>query len=578
MDLFKLVKQSINSNSSNLKKFNSVDFNAGHKITDLEIVKIEDDYMYLKYRPHQEVGLYSWNTKNGSLSEIIKPKYGSFEKIRNNRFIAQESFLKIGNPVRTLFDEMGKPIIELDSGDLIQNDDNTYIARAFTREILYDYDGNIILKYANINYLEPSIYKIKKGEKYGLAYNDKIIIKPKYDELELIDHHLYLVGINIKFKKKREMSQIKDGDYPYKWARVYGIIDHKGKTLIKPNYLHLEALNDGNYLVMCKNYKWKIIDKEEKIKKVFSSKYDYLSFNNNIGIALLNNKYGLVDINGNQITSFEYDNIQEFKDGLAIVTKDNLTGVINEQGNIVIPIIYQDISSFEGNVAIASIEGKDFLINKDGKVLTNNYDEIKYIDNVYKVKFQNQYGLIDQGGKEIVKVKYSSLSKMDKYLWRFRTEKRYGLVNIQGNEIVPPIYEEIHSAHLKDGLILLKTHTTSLFYSKTYYSLWNDKGMKYLKDIKLDFIHILNDEQVVINNYLFNVKDLKQTYNLDINIHGLSISKEFESNEKREKYIDLYNASLSKYIENIIEENEKVVEYVEKQKEKQIIQVLNRKI
>lgn len=60
----------------------------------------------------------------------------------------------------------------------------------------------------------------------------------------------------------------------------------------------------------------------------------------------LEEKFGLLDKNENQILPLEYDESISFIDGLAIIKKNDKYGFIDITGKKITPIIYSDVRVF----------------------------------------------------------------------------------------------------------------------------------------------------------------------------------------------------------------------------------------
>jgi hypothetical protein len=74
---------------------------------------------------------------------------------------------------------------------------------------------------------------------------------------------------------------------------------------------------------------------------------------------MIDNQYGFIDKNGNQVIPLEYDYARGFSEcGLAVVSKNGLVGAIDTNGNEVIPFIYQSISDFSADGVAWVVEGK----------------------------------------------------------------------------------------------------------------------------------------------------------------------------------------------------------------------------
>ena len=96
--------------------------------------------------------------------------------------------------------------------------------------------------------------------------------------------------------------------------------------------------------------------------------------------GLLNNRWGFVDINGNEIVQHDrYNDVGDFSEGLAWVSdgkssegfgfKGSKFGFINVKGELVVPMVYDDASSFFEGKAMVYLGDKCMYIDKDGNVI-----------------------------------------------------------------------------------------------------------------------------------------------------------------------------------------------------------------
>ena len=80
-----------------------------------------------------------------------------------------------------------------------------------------------------------------------------------------------------------------------------------------------------------------------------------------------NDKYGVIDKNGNVIVNPVYDKIEIFHRGFAIVNKKNKFGVINESGEEVIPCIYKEIYASSGKYIVFNDDNVPKIIDPNIK-------------------------------------------------------------------------------------------------------------------------------------------------------------------------------------------------------------------
>lgn len=144
-----------------------------------------------------------------------------------------------------------------------------------------------------------------------------------------------------------------------------------------------------------------------------------------------------------------------------ILKHNNKYGVIDRNGDIVVSADYDE-------VIIPNPEKNIFICysNKDAKVINNNNEEI----------FKN-YNMV-----EAIRLKNIASDLMyEKSVLKFCKDGKYGLIDFQGKEIEKPIYEEIDGLPYKEGELLVKQNGK--------YGVININGNK-LIDIQYDQINV----------------------------------------------------------------------------------------
>lgn len=149
--------------------------------------------------------------------------------------------------------------------------------------------------------------------------------------------------------------------------------------------------------------------------------------------CLQNNKWGIIDENGNQIIPCEYDEMIQMPDA----SKD-------------IFICYYDID-YNTN------QYKTKVLNKENKEILTGYEQVEgimntaggesiwYESNVLKFKKNDKIGLIDFSGKVVLEAKYDDIKSLDFVRNRLiiTKENKKGLVDTAGNIIVDTNYDDI---------------------------------------------------------------------------------------------------------------------------------------
>lgn len=133
-----------------------------------------------------------------------------------------------------------------------------------------------------------------------------------------------------------------------------------------------------------------------------------ISFGDNLSVVrLLGKGYGIVNLYGDVILDYIYDNISKRKDGFYHIEKGFKQGLLNEKGQVVCELKYREIGEFVNGYAPVEVNGK--------------------------------WGFINRSGREICEIKYESVCDFDKGITlvsEYENKKfYYKFLNIDGTEI-----------------------------------------------------------------------------------------------------------------------------------------------
>lgn len=129
----------------------------------------------------------------------------------------------------------------------------------------------------------------------------------------------------------------------------YGFIDKLGNEIIPCKYDYANDFEKGISIVEIDEKRGGI---NQRGKMVIPCIYDYItSFEkDSLTVASINDKSGIIDLNGNVIIPFNYEDCGNFCEGLAYVRKDGLLGFVNKKGELVIPCQYSNLYSDDGHL------------------------------------------------------------------------------------------------------------------------------------------------------------------------------------------------------------------------------------
>lgn len=178
--------------------------------------------------------------------------------------------------------------------------------------------------------------------------------------------------------------------------------------------IHFYILNERGENII-KNDSISSFDEVRELKKTSLTTDNYLA-------AKRNNKYAIVDTLGNILTPFAYDEIRYFdKNVLSAVRQGKLWGFIDSDAELVVPYQYTYVYR----------EGVDRCAVRDANAKEGN----------------NLIGLLDiTTGRELTPRIYNSID-LDKYYAKVSKNGKWGLIHKDGKEVMPLRYESISFYH-----------------------------------------------------------------------------------------------------------------------------------
>jgi len=228
---------------------------------------------------------------------------------------------------------------------------------------------------------------------------------------------------------------------------------HKyNKTLvISAVYDTLNYINDDR-ITACKNDRYGLMNIEQE--EIIPFEYKYIDYINDNFIIVIDDdgKYGVINTNNEVVLSFEYDeifNITEYC-GYLRISKNNEFGLINSSNaEIVVPLEYESIEYAGNETAVAIKEGRWGVIDVRNKIVVPFiYDSIMNYYDGFAVYKDELAGFVNKEGNVILPVKYYNILEVkDGFIMAVIndeiSEYKYAVYDLNGEEIIPPIYDYI---------------------------------------------------------------------------------------------------------------------------------------
>lgn len=313
----------------------------------------------------------------------------------------------------------------------------------------------------------------------------------------------------------------------------YGVIDRNGNIIIEAEYEAVQIPNPSKAIFVCvKEYnentkEYETVVYNEK-KEVLLSNYkniQAISIYTNVNSTPYeksvltykeNGKYGLINLEGKQITKPVYDEISSinYKEGTFLVKQNELEGIINMKGKVIIKCEYESITSDNYYSENGNNKQAGFIVSKKtedgyrygyanyrGTIILNpiytqleRVTEIANEKGVYFIAFKNgQAGLL-KNNKEILNYEYEDIQyNVLGSIFVTKRNGKYGAVNQEGTTVLYPEYDNVYTGGmylnaLKDKDIFIfdlngnKIETNEVSKTKTEnanYYITIDKNNKY---------------------------------------------------------------------------------------------------
>lgn len=335
---------------------------------------------------------------------------------------------------------------------------------------------------------------------------ENVIIKPVFSFIHNIKElkKLFEAGNEINNKFKR------------------GFIDLKGK--IKIPIIYDDVFYEEKGLIrVSKDNKSGVLDTLNNI--ILPTKFDNISFDNDLIIAEIKGIYCLYDFKGKQISVLQFSKISKFTNNKAIVTyKNRSNSIIDNQVNIILKPIkgYSFERVLNDNLFLIKdkLNSKEGIINSKGEFIVKcKYDEIKQVKSLFIAKSNNKKGFISQTDSIVKPFIYDDI-----YFSYFDDAVAFGDNNLGDNYIVKKnnLFGVINPNLESDIISILYKNIRTLFDS--YYIVLNDKNKNGL--------FFKNGEKVLNEDYKF--------YNVFKNsIYATKNNKQFLINLENEKYKEI---------------------------------------
>ncbi len=228
-----------------------------------------------------------------------------------------------------------------------------------------------------------------------------------------------------------------------------------GKWLVEPTYFEMGfGYTENDFFPVADNSaKWGFINLKGEVVIPFQFQNAY-GFSEGLASVKVNEKYGYINPGGEFEIAPDFDYARYFYKGSAIVGQNNLEYLINTRG--------EKITQGSSDMAMLN---DDYVVYKQGalygikdisgKILKAPFmsDFFGYSEGLAGVKIQGKWGFMDENFNLVIAPKYTEklVYAFHNGYARFMQNGKVGMIDKTGKVTIEPVYEELYE--LSEGLI-----------------------------------------------------------------------------------------------------------------------------
>jgi len=209
-------------------------------------------------------------------------------------------------------------------------------------------------------------------------------------------------------------------------------------------YRNLYFTNEGLVIAINENEKYGVFNLEGE--DVIPFDYDYISqFKYGMACAKKDGETYYIDKTGNRIWNETYENARGFQEEMSAVEADDQWGFINLNGDLVVPCQYDDVKSFFGGMAAVKKTGNWGFINKNGDlVIEFRYEEVHDFQEGYvAVCKEGKWGFLNENGEVLVECIYDKVSDFQEGYAAVMENEKWGFIDGNGKIKIELQYDKV---------------------------------------------------------------------------------------------------------------------------------------
>ena len=404
----------------------------------------------------KEKGKYGIININGAI--VVKPKYDQI--LSDGYYESASGYKKSGYIV-------GKK----------DGDSYKYGYINFKRKKVLDCKYEQIARVPNKNGDNDIYLMAIQNNKVGFYKNNKCLIKHEYEDMIYDENNNCLI---VQKDSKQGIADLNGNitiDINYDNIYISGkyinaqnqdkidIYDYSNKQKIElENVIGLNETSNEKYsIAIMNNEKFRILNNSEN--KLSENEYGYLEYlYDDCFITFTNNKFGVIDAEGNRIIDCKYDTIRRIGNTKMIQAEDFKRNTKE--------VFLHDKSLFKNDNFDINTNDNYIIIQTDSDRKYFDYEgnEVKLssIENkqLYAANQNNKWGFEDKEGNTVIEPKYDFVTEFNEYGFAgIKLNGKWGVINSEGKIIQEPVY----SIDSNNPRFIGKYYENSLGYGELYY-------------------------------------------------------------------------------------------------------------
>jgi hypothetical protein len=394
----------------------------------------------------------------------------------------------------------------------------------------FEYDG------MQVSSLRAIVFtKVGNQYKYGLIdLSNKTLIPQQFQEIASIGSLRYMVknfegkialftdeGKQITAFIIDSLSTFKEDFTVFYQGTSKGLLDRNGNIKLEAKYRDIDILKK-NEIRIKEHDQWVFLNGENKIQRQIAAD-SLLPIGSNRFKIKTNNQTQLLNSQFDPLTPAVFTDIQNFERGKAIYQLGDLFGVIQSDGKLLVPALYRSIKLATSYIIAKQLDvtGKEVTILFDSagnRKVNRGYEAIHPLKNeLFAVKNQRHWGIINSQGYEVVACSYDSLIQM---------KDEFVAVKFKGLNGVITIKEEWKVTPRPYAITLLK-NARYLEYTESVVNL---------KQIGGGVIYFTTNRIEVFDDYFLEYLPSGNVWKIDFN--GVIVERQFVPSEPTEKIFE----------------------------------------